>query len=69
MEIVAEDVTRVRVLQERLGQAHRMEAVGRLGSEAAVTCGNLLTDVHQQVQQLLLTALEPHVVRSEATNF
>ena len=54
VEIVAEDVTRVRVLQERLGQAHRLEAVGRLGSEAAVTCGNLLTDVHQQVQQLLL---------------
>jgi PAS domain S-box-containing protein len=65
VEIVAEDVTRVRVLQERLGQAHRMEAVGRLGSEVAVTCGNLLTDVHQQVQQLLLTAATGPAVRQQ----
>jgi hypothetical protein len=63
VEVVAEDVTRVRVLQERLGQAHRMEAVGRLGSEIAVTCGNLLTDVHQQVQQLLLAAATSAGVR------
>ena len=56
VEIVAEDLTRVRVLQERLGQAHRMEAVGRLASEIAVTCGNLLTDVHQQMQASLLAS-------------
>jgi hypothetical protein len=42
-----------------------MEAVGRLGSEAAVTCGNLLTDVHQQVQQLLLTAGTSQVARQQ----
>ena len=30
IEILAEDLTRVRVLQERLGQAQRIEAVGRL---------------------------------------
>ena len=65
VEIVAEDLTRVRVLQERLGQAHRMEAVGRLGSEAAVTCGNLLTDIHQQVQQLLLTAGTSQAARQQ----
>jgi chromosome segregation ATPase/uncharacterized protein YqgV (UPF0045/DUF77 family) len=51
VEIVAEDLTRVRVLQERLGQAHRMEAVGRLAADVAVTCGNLLNDVRQQVQE------------------
>ena len=51
IEIVAEDLTRVRVLQERLGQAHRMEAVGRLAADVAVTCGNLLNDVRQQVQE------------------
>jgi hypothetical protein len=56
IEIIAEDLTRVRVLQERLGQAHRMEAVGRLASDVAVTCGNLLNDVHQQVQEWTVTA-------------
>jgi PAS domain S-box-containing protein len=65
VEIVAEDVTRVRVLQERLGQAQRLEAVGRLGSEVAVTCGNLLTDVHQQVQQLLLTTATSQAARQQ----
>ena len=56
VEVVAEDLTRVHVLQERLGQAHRMEAVGRVASEIAVTCGSLLTDVHQQMQELLLAS-------------
>ena len=56
IEILAEDLTRVRVLQERLGQAHRMEAVGRLAADVAVTCGNLLNDVHQQVQEWTVTA-------------
>jgi chromosome segregation ATPase len=56
IEIVAEDLTRVRVLEERLGEAHRMEAVGRLASEIAVTCGNLLSDIHQQGVKWLATA-------------
>lgn len=54
IEILAEDLTRVRVLQERLGQAQRIEAVGRLASEVAATCGSLLNDVHQQVQEWLI---------------
>lgn len=54
IEIVAEDLTNLRALQDRLGQAHRMEAVGRLASEVAVTCGNLLRDVHQNAQQWLM---------------
>jgi hypothetical protein len=53
IEIVAEDLTRLRILEERLGQAHRMEAVGRLASEVAVTCGNLLDDIHQNGQTWL----------------
>ena len=65
VEIVADDVTRVRVLQERLGQAHRLEAIGRLGAEVAVTCGNLLTDVHQQAQALLLTATTSPAARQQ----
>jgi PAS domain-containing protein len=56
IEIVAEDLTRFRVLQERLGQALQMEAVGRLASEVAVTCGNLLNDVHQNGHEWLMTA-------------
>ncbi|MGE5243869.1 MAG: hypothetical protein ACM3SQ_06555, partial [Betaproteobacteria bacterium] len=56
IEIAVEDFTRLRVLQDRLGQAHRMEAVGRLASEVAMACGRLLNDVHQNVQQWLMDA-------------
>ena len=59
IEILAEDLTRVRVLQERLGQAQRIEAVGRLASEVAATCGSLLNDVHQQVQEWLVGMRAP----------
>jgi nitrogen-specific signal transduction histidine kinase len=45
IDIVAEDITEVRALEERLRQAQRMEAVGRLASEVAVTCDALLSDV------------------------
>lgn len=45
IDIVAEDITGVRALEERLCQAQRMEAVGRLASEVAVTCDALLSDV------------------------
>ncbi|HET9359003.1 MAG TPA: hypothetical protein VFO58_04600 [Vicinamibacterales bacterium] len=56
IEIAAEDLTRIRILQERLDKAHRMEAVGRLASEVAATCGNLLDDIHQHAQKWLTTA-------------
>jgi signal transduction histidine kinase len=45
VDIVVTDITEVRDLEERLGQAHRMEAVGRLASEVAATCDALLGDV------------------------
>ena len=48
VEVVAEDLTRLRVLEERLGQAHRMEAVGRLASEVSTTCSNLLAKLREQ---------------------
>lgn len=53
IDIVAEDLTNLRALQNRLDQAQRMEAVGRLASEVAVTCGNLLRDVNQDGQHWL----------------
>jgi chromosome segregation ATPase len=56
VEILAEDLTRVRVLQERLGQAQRIESVGRLAAEVAASCGSLLNDVHQQAQDWLMAA-------------
>jgi PAS domain S-box-containing protein len=45
IEVVAEDVTELRSLEERLRQTQRMEAVGRLASEVAVNCDALLRDV------------------------
>jgi PAS domain S-box-containing protein len=55
IECGVEDLTPIRVLHDRLSQAHRMEAVGRLATEVAVTCGNLLTGVHENAQQWLTT--------------
>ena len=55
IEIAVEDVTNVRVLEDRLARAHRMEAVARLASEIAITCGRLLRDVHQDGQQWLMS--------------
>ena len=45
MEVVADDITELRALEERLRQTQRMEAVGRLASEVAVNCDALLRDV------------------------
>jgi chromosome segregation ATPase len=55
IEVVVEDLTRLRVLQERLSQAHRLEAVGRFASEIAVTCSNLLSDIYDKSRQWLMT--------------
>jgi hypothetical protein len=56
VEVAAEDLTRFRILQDRLGQAHRMEAVGRLASEVGLTCSRLLDDVRENMQQWLMDA-------------
>ena len=44
VDILVEDVTTLRDAEERLRQAQRMEAVGRLASEVAATCDSLLRD-------------------------
>jgi PAS domain S-box-containing protein len=53
IDLVAEDVTRVRALEEQLRNAQRMEAVARYGSEVAATCGSLLRHVKQEGQEWL----------------
>jgi hypothetical protein len=54
VEIVAEDFTRLRVLQDRLVQSARMEAVGRLASEVGLSCGKLLDGVRENAQRWLV---------------
>jgi chromosome segregation ATPase len=56
VEVIVEDLTRVRALQERLGQANRMEAVGRLASEVSATCGSMLTELQRKGRQWLTKA-------------
>lgn len=55
VECGVEDLTPIRVLHDGLSRAHQMEAVGRLATEVAVTCGSLLDSVHQNAQQWLMT--------------
>jgi hypothetical protein len=45
VDVGVQDLTTERVLEARLREAHRMEAVGRLASEVAVTCDKVLRDV------------------------
>jgi hypothetical protein len=63
LEIAVEDVTNVHVLEDRLAQAHRMEAVARLASEIAITCGRLLGDVHEDGQQWLVAVSNDTAIR------
>jgi nitrogen-specific signal transduction histidine kinase len=67
VEIAVEDLTAVRVLEDRLREAHRMESVGRLASEIAVTCEKLLSDVYRDARRLLTTMTDAEAPqRSEA---
>jgi len=63
IEIAVEDVTNVHVLEDRLGRAHRMAAVGGLASETAVTCGRLLRDVREDGQQWLTAVSDDAALR------
>jgi chromosome segregation ATPase len=51
--IAVEDLTRLSAVEQRLREAQRLEAVGRVASEVAVTCDSLLRDVTQGGQQWL----------------
>jgi len=62
VDLVVEDVTPLRVVEEKLRHAQRMEAVARYGSEVAVTCHSLLAHVKQE-GQLWLARMESDVAR------
>jgi len=62
VELVVEDVTPLRVVEEKLRYAQRMEAVARYGAEVAVTCHSLLAHVKQE-GQLWLARMESDVAR------
>ena len=51
--IAIEDLTKLCAVEQRLREAHRMEAVGRVASEVAVTCDTLLRDVTRGGQRWL----------------
>ena len=51
--VAVEDLTRLSEIEQRLREAQRLEAVGRVASEVAVTCDSLLRDVSQGGRQWL----------------
>jgi PAS domain S-box-containing protein len=65
IELIAEDITNLRAVEERLRQAQRMEAVGRLASEVAVTCDNLLRDVTQDGRRWLAAVGSDTAIRHQ----
>jgi hypothetical protein len=64
VEIVVEDITGFRALEDRLRQAQRLEAVGRLASEVAVTCDALLRDVARDAHEWLATIATDDALRT-----
>jgi PAS domain S-box-containing protein len=62
VDLIAEDITHVRELEEKLRNAQRMESVARYGSEVAVTCQGLLNHVKEE-GQAWLEGIESDTVR------
>jgi PAS domain S-box-containing protein len=65
IEVSAEDITHLRATEENLRHARRMEAVGRLASEVAVTCDTLLRGVSHNGQQWLSAIGSDPVLRQQ----
>lgn len=66
VDIVVEDITGVRALEERLRYGQRMEAVGRLASEVAATCDALLRDVLRDFRESLSADAGADALRAQA---
>jgi hypothetical protein len=65
IDVAAEDLTNYRELEEKLRRSERMEAVGRLASEVAATCDNLLRDVRQDGQTWLAAMSDDSPMRQQ----
>ncbi len=63
--IAVEDLTALRDVEQRLREAHRLEAVGRVASEVAATCDTMLRDVSQGGQQWLAALDEDTRLRQQ----
>jgi CheY-like chemotaxis protein len=64
IHIVVEDITSHWLLQDRLARAQRMEAVGRLAAEVALTCANLLGQVNDDGMKWVGTLDDPALRQS-----
>jgi PAS domain S-box-containing protein len=53
IDLVAQDMTTLREIEEKLRNSQRMEAVARYASEVAVNCDNLLRHVKEEGEQWL----------------
>jgi len=62
VDVMVEDVTRIRTVEEKLRHAQRMESVARYGSEVAVTCHAILKHVKDEGEQWL-SAMEGGATR------
>jgi PAS domain S-box-containing protein len=63
--IAVEDLTALHDVEQRLRDAHRLEAVGRVASEVAATCDTMLRDVSQGGQQWLAALEEDTRLRQQ----